>query len=33
METICAKGGGDYEEAIEIGLLHCNRENEINRIN
>ena len=28
MEKISAKGGGDYEEAIEIGLWHANQENE-----
>jgi len=27
MDKISAKGGGDYAEAIEIGLLHCNRAN------
>lgn len=27
MSTISAKGGGDYEEAIEIGLWHANQEN------
>jgi len=27
MDKISARGGDDYEEAIEIGLLHCNREN------
>jgi len=29
MDKISASGGGDYEEAIEIGLLYCNRENSI----
>jgi hypothetical protein len=28
MEKISASGGGDYEEAIEIGLWHANQENE-----
>ena len=32
METITAKGGGDYEEAIEIGLWHANSEHEKNDI-
>jgi len=32
METITARGGGDYEEAIEIGLWHANTENEKNEI-
>ena len=32
METITARGGGDYEEAIEIGLWHSNNENEKNEI-
>jgi len=28
MDKISAKGGGgNHAEAIEIGLLHCNREN------
>ncbi len=27
METVNAKGGGDYPEAIEIGLWHANQEN------
>jgi hypothetical protein len=26
MEKMVAKGGGDYEESIEIGLFHCNQE-------
>jgi len=24
MDKLSARGGGDYEEAIEIGLIHCN---------
>ena len=32
MEKIVAEGGDDYEEAIEIGLFHCNKENEENSI-
>ena len=28
METVSARGGGDYEEAIEIGLWHANNEAE-----
>ncbi|XP_065663342.1 uncharacterized protein LOC136085801 [Hydra vulgaris] len=33
MDKISAHGGGDYEEAIEIGLWHVNRENEENTVN
>ena len=28
MAKMTAKGGGDYEEAIEVGLWHCNQEAE-----
>ncbi|XP_065663330.1 uncharacterized protein LOC136085791 [Hydra vulgaris] len=33
MDKISAHGGGDYEEAIEIGLWHVNRENEEHTVN
>jgi len=32
MEKMAAKGGDDYEESIEIGLLHCNLENDKDKI-
>ncbi|XP_047142319.2 uncharacterized protein LOC105845986 [Hydra vulgaris] len=33
MDKILARDGGDYEEAIEIGLWHVNRENDENTVN
>ena len=32
METIHAQGGGDYEEAIEIGFWHVNQENRKDKV-